>query len=90
MGSIVLISSGAFMYNYHPTQFSWLGIFLLILAAATNGIQWTSAQYIMQKSNLSAIDMMAFMQLWVMLSIIPLVFEHEGKLNSNKQPNQIL
>lgn len=54
---------------------------LCLLASFTSGIRWTMAQMIMQKSKLglkNPIDMMYYMQPWMILSIFPIALLIEG------------
>lgn len=79
---VVLISSGLCLFTYKSTQFNTLGFIFLILASIISGIRWTFAQFIMQKSKLglhNPIDMMYFMQPWMILPILPLALGFEGK-----------
>lgn len=80
---VVLISSGLCLFTYKSTQFNTLGFIFLLLASIISGIRWTFAQFIMQKSKLglhNPIDMMYFMQPWMILPILPLALGFEGKL----------
>lgn len=77
----MLISAGLCMFTYKSTQFNMLGFIFLILASITSGIRWTFAQFIMQKSKLglhNPVDMIYFMQPWMILSILPLTIGFEG------------
>ncbi|XP_031618621.1 solute carrier family 35 member C2 [Contarinia nasturtii] len=82
MVTVVLISTGLCMFTYKSTQFNTLGFFFLIFASMISGIRWTFAQLIMQKSNLglhNPIDMIYFMQPWMILPILPLIIGFEGE-----------
>lgn len=84
MLTVVLISSGLCMFTYKSTQFNMLGFIYLVFASMTSGIRWTFAQIIMQKSKLglhNPIDMIYFMQPWMILPIIPLTIYREGMKN---------
>lgn len=86
MLTVVLISSGLCMFTYKSTQFNMLGFIYLVFASMTSGIRWTFAQIIMQKSKLglhNPIDMIYFMQPWMILPIIPLTIYREGMNNWN-------
>lgn len=64
-----------------------LGFIFLLFASITSGIRWTFAQFIMQKSKLglhNPIDMIYFMQPWMIFPILPLTIGFEGK---NKKKN---
>ncbi|KAJ6636691.1 Solute carrier family 35 member C2 [Pseudolycoriella hygida] len=82
MAIVVLISSGLFMFTYKSTQFNALGFAFLIFASLCSGIRWSFAQLVMQKSKLglhNPIDMIYFMQPWMLLSIVPFTFGFEGR-----------
>ncbi len=52
------------------------------MASLASGIRWTLAQMIMQKSKLglhNPIDMIYFMQGYMIISVLPLAFIFEGK-----------
>lgn len=81
---VVLISMGLCMFTYKSTQFNMLGFIFLILASITSAIRWTFAQFIMQKSKLglhNPIDMIYFMQPWMILPLLPLTLGFEGKFH---------
>lgn len=83
MTIVVLISTGLCMFTYKSTQFNALGFCFLLIASISSGIRWTFAQYIMQKSKLglhNPIDMIYFMQPWMILPILPLTLGFEGML----------
>ncbi|XP_017759664.1 PREDICTED: solute carrier family 35 member C2-like [Eufriesea mexicana] len=78
---VVMISGGLFMFTYKSTQFGIFGFVICLLASFSSGIRWTMTQLIMQKSKLgmkSPIDMMYYMQLWMLLPIIPVMMWFEG------------
>lgn len=83
---VVLISSGLCMFTYKSTQFNLLGFLFLLLASITGAIRWTFAQFIMQKSKLglhNPIDMIYFMQPWMIFPLLPLSIGFEGKSRRN-------
>ncbi|XP_076247780.1 solute carrier family 35 member C2-like [Calliopsis andreniformis] len=81
IGIVVMISGGLFMFTYKSTQFVVFGFVICLLASFSSGIRWTMTQLIMQKSKVgmrSPIDMMYYMQLWMLLPIIPVMTWFEG------------
>lgn len=79
---VVMISSGLCMFTYKSTNFNALGFGFLIFASLCSGIRWSFAQLVMQKSKLglhNPIDMIYFMQPWMLLSIVPFTIAFEGK-----------
>ncbi|XP_063978558.1 solute carrier family 35 member C2 [Diachasmimorpha longicaudata] len=84
VGVVSMISTGLIMFTYKSTQFQLLGFLLCLAASFLSGIRWTMAQLIMQKSKLglnNPIDMIYYMQPWMLIAIIPLVVWFEsGKL----------
>lgn len=83
---VVLIASGLCMFTYKSTQFNMLGFFFLLLASITSAIRWTFAQFIMQKSKLglhNPIDMIYFMQPWMIFPLLPLSIGFEGVNSAN-------
>ncbi|XP_028523257.1 solute carrier family 35 member C2 isoform X2 [Apis cerana] len=78
---VVMISGGLFMFTYKSTQFGIFGFVICLLASFSSGIRWTMTQLIMQKSKFgmkSPIDMMYYMQLWMLLPIVPVMIWFEG------------
>ncbi|XP_076385874.1 solute carrier family 35 member C2 isoform X2 [Megachile rotundata] len=78
---VVMISGGLFMFTYKSTQFGIFGFLICLLASFSSGVRWTMTQLIMQKSKLgmkSPIDMMYYMQLWMLLPIVPVMIWFEG------------
>ncbi|XP_012238323.1 solute carrier family 35 member C2 [Bombus impatiens] len=78
---VVMISGGLFMFTYKSTQFEVFGFVICLLASFLSGIRWTMTQLVMQKSKLgmkSPIDMMYYMQLWMLLPIVPVMIWFEG------------
>ncbi|XP_078044022.1 solute carrier family 35 member C2-like [Augochlora pura] len=78
---VVMISSGLFMFTYKSTQFGIFGFLICLLASFSSGIRWTMTQLVMQKSKMgikSPIDMMYYMQLWMLLPIVPVMLLFEG------------
>ncbi|CAB0035354.1 unnamed protein product [Trichogramma brassicae] len=80
-GIVFMISGGLVMFTYKSTSFDLIGFLLCLLASLTSGIRWTVAQLIMQKSKLglrNPIDMMYYMQPWMLLAITPVAMVIEG------------
>ena len=76
-----MISGGLVMFTYESTQFNFIGFVLCLIASLTSGVRWTMAQMIMQKSKLglkNPIDMIYYMQPWMLLSIIPVTIVIES------------
>lgn len=76
-----MISSGLIMFTYKSPQFHVLGVVLGLMASFSSGLRWTMAQLIMQKSKLglgSPVDMMYYMQPWMLLAVAPLALWFEG------------
>ncbi|CAG5103937.1 Similar to SLC35C2: Solute carrier family 35 member C2 (Homo sapiens) [Cotesia congregata] len=100
VGVVIMISSGLIMFTYKSTQFVVAGFILCLLASFASGLRWTMAQLIMQKSKLgikSPIDMMYYMQSWMLLAIFPMALWFESQemfYNIQKidwsQPHQVL
>lgn len=70
------------MFTYKSTQFAIFGFVICLLASFSSGVRWTMTQLIMQKSKLgmkSPIDMMYYMQLWMLLPVVPVMIWFEGK-----------
>lgn len=81
-----MIASGLFLFTYKSTQFDALGFAFLLFASLSSGIRWTFAQLVMQKSKLglhNPIDMVYYMQPWMLLASLPFAIGVEGK-NYNK------
>lgn len=81
---VVLISTGLCMFTYKATQFNMLGFIFVMIASTTSGIRWTFAQFIMQKSKLglhNPIDMLYFMQPWMIISVLLLTIGFEGTID---------
>ncbi|XP_017029891.1 solute carrier family 35 member C2 [Drosophila kikkawai] len=76
-----LIGTGLVMFTYKSTQFNALGFFFILFASLSSGLRWSFAQFIMQKSKLglhNPIDMIYYMQPWMIASLVPLVIGIEG------------
>ncbi|XP_043646772.1 solute carrier family 35 member C2 [Drosophila teissieri] len=76
-----LIGIGLLMFTYKSTDFNALGFFFILFASLSSGLRWSFAQFIMQKSKLglhNPIDMIYYMQPWMIASLVPLVIGIEG------------
>lgn len=81
VGVVGMISTGLIMFTYKSTQFHVLGFILCLAASFLSGIRWTLAQLIMQRSKIglnSPIDMIYYMQPWMLIAITPLAVWFEG------------
>jgi len=86
-----MIAGGLAMFTYKSTQFGILGFILCLSASFASGIRWTMTQLIMQRSKLGLhdpIDMMYYMQPWMLLPAISVTLWFEG--NSAFFHNKIL
>lgn len=76
-----MIAGGLAMFTYKSTQFVILGFILCLVASFASGIRWTMTQLIMQRSKLGLhdpIDMMYYMQPWMLLPAISVTLWFEG------------
>ncbi|XP_018369481.1 PREDICTED: solute carrier family 35 member C2 [Trachymyrmex cornetzi] len=81
VGIVAMIAGGLAMFTYKSTQFGILGFILCLLASFASGIRWTMTQLIMQRSKLGLhdpIDMMYYMQPWMLLPAISVTLWFEG------------
>ena len=81
--SASLIASGLFLFTWRSTQLDLLGLMLVELAALCTGVRWTVSQFIMQKDESPTplrhpLDMVAHVQPWMLLAILPMVYLFEG------------
>ncbi|XP_051163493.1 solute carrier family 35 member C2 [Leptopilina boulardi] len=70
---VLMISGGLIMFTYESTSFHLLGFTFCLIASFSSGIRWTLAQLVMQKTKLgfkNPIDMMYYMQPWILISTI--------------------
>ncbi|XP_067643533.1 solute carrier family 35 member C2 [Eurosta solidaginis] len=77
-----LIAMGLFMFTYESAEFNALGFIFILLASLSSGIRWSFAQFVMQKSKLglhNPIDMIYFMQPWMILSLLPFLVTFEAQ-----------
>ncbi|CAB3408508.1 unnamed protein product [Caenorhabditis bovis] len=76
-----LIACGLFLFTWRSSQLDVNGLFLVELAAACTGIRWTVSQLVMQKEDSAVrhpLDMVAHVQPWMMIPILPMVWAFEG------------
>lgn len=76
-----LIAFGLFLFTWRSSQLDLRGLLLVELAAACTGVRWTVSQLVMQREDQSLrhpLDMVAHVQPWMLIAILPLVFLFEG------------
>lgn len=82
LSSIVLmITIGLILFTYKSTQFNFLGFVLLLVASISSGVRWTCVQILLQKSKMgmkSPVDMIYFMQPWMIATVLPFAIWMEG------------
>uniref|UniRef100_A0AC34RN80 Triose phosphate transporter n=2 Tax=Panagrolaimus sp. JU765 TaxID=591449 RepID=A0AC34RN80_9BILA len=81
--SASLIAMGLFLFTWRSTQLDLLGLLLVELAALCTGVRWTVSQFIMQREDSPTplrhpLDMVAHVQPWMLLAILPMVYLFEG------------
>lgn len=79
---VLMIAGGLGMFTYKATQFDTLGFILVLFASFSSGLRWTLAQFMMQRAELglkSPIDMMYYVQPWMLMAVLPFAFVFEGK-----------
>uniref|UniRef100_A0A0K0CX94 TPT domain-containing protein n=1 Tax=Angiostrongylus cantonensis TaxID=6313 RepID=A0A0K0CX94_ANGCA len=83
-----LIASGLFLFTWNSTQLDLTGLILVELAAFCTGVRWTVSQLVMQREEQALnhpLDMVAHVQPWMLIPIIPLIIIFEGQeLSYNK------
>ncbi|CAI4221457.1 unnamed protein product [Auanema sp. JU1783] len=75
------IASGLFLFTWQSSQLDFTGLLLVELAASCTGIRWTVSQLVMQRDEHAVrnpLDMVAHVQPWMFIPIIPLVVFFEG------------
>jgi len=73
---VLLISCGLFLFTYKATDFVFKGFILALTASFLGGLRWTLSQLVMQRKDIglsNPIDMIYYIQPWMICSIIPLV-----------------
>ncbi|KHJ76362.1 hypothetical protein OESDEN_24018 [Oesophagostomum dentatum] len=76
-----LIATGLFLFTWHSSQLDLTGLLLVELAASCTGVRWTVSQLVMQREEQALshpLDMVAHVQPWMMIPIIPLIILFEG------------
>ncbi|VDN01878.1 unnamed protein product [Thelazia callipaeda] len=76
-----LIAFGLFLFTWRSSSFEIHGLLLIELAAACTGLRWTVSQVIMQgeeKMLKHPLDMVAHVQPWMIIAILPLLLIYEG------------
>jgi solute carrier family 35 protein C2 len=82
--SASLIAAGLFLFTWRSSQLDLRGLVLVELAALCTGIRWTVSQLVMQGEDQPSspghhpLDMVAHVQPWMFLAILPMVFTVEG------------
>ncbi|VDK66386.1 unnamed protein product [Onchocerca ochengi] len=88
-----LITFGLFLFTWRSALFELRGLLLIELAAACTGLRWTVSQIVMQgeqKLLKHPLDMVAYVQPWMFLAILPLFFLYEGSQFSFDKVTQYL
>uniref|UniRef100_A0A8R1HYQ8 TPT domain-containing protein n=1 Tax=Caenorhabditis japonica TaxID=281687 RepID=A0A8R1HYQ8_CAEJA len=76
-----LIAAGLFLFTWKSSQLDLTGLMLVELAAACTGVRWTVSQMVMQRDDSSVrhpLDMVAHVQPWMMIPIVPMIWVFEG------------
>ncbi|GMS83910.1 hypothetical protein PENTCL1PPCAC_6085 [Pristionchus entomophagus] len=76
-----LIAVGLFLFTFRSAQLDLNGLMLVELAAACTGVRWTVSQLVMQREDQAVrhpLDMVAHVQPWMVIPILPLVWMFEG------------
>uniref|UniRef100_A0A1I7XMZ2 TPT domain-containing protein n=1 Tax=Heterorhabditis bacteriophora TaxID=37862 RepID=A0A1I7XMZ2_HETBA len=76
------IAIGLFLFTWQSSQLDLTGLLLVELAASCTGIRWTVSQMVMQREEQAIrhpLDMVAHVQPWMLIPIIPLIIAFEGK-----------
>ncbi|VDL76751.1 unnamed protein product [Nippostrongylus brasiliensis] len=77
-----LIASGLFLFTWHSSQLDLTGLLLVELAASCTGVRWTVSQLVMQREEQALshpLDMVAHVQPWMLIPIVPLIILFEGQ-----------
>ncbi|KAK6044280.1 hypothetical protein COOONC_18215 [Cooperia oncophora] len=75
------IASGLFLFTWHSSQLDLTGLLLVELAASCTGVRWTVSQLVMQREEQALnhpLDMVAHVQPWMLIPIVPLIIVFEG------------
>ncbi|KAJ1367986.1 hypothetical protein KIN20_029498 [Parelaphostrongylus tenuis] len=76
-----LIASGLFLFTWNSAQLDLTGLLLVELAASCTGVRWTVSQLVMQREEQALnhpLDMVAHVQPWMLIPIVPLIIIFEG------------
>uniref|UniRef100_A0A7I4XX10 TPT domain-containing protein n=1 Tax=Haemonchus contortus TaxID=6289 RepID=A0A7I4XX10_HAECO len=76
-----LIAIGLFLFTWHSSQLDLTGLLLVELAASCTGVRWTVSQLVMQREEQALnhpLDMVAHVQPWMLIPIVPLIITFEG------------
>lgn len=76
-----LIAAGLFLFTWQSAQLDLTGLLLVELAASCTGVRWTVSQLVMQREEQAVrnpLDMVAHVQPWMMIPIIPMIAAFEG------------
>lgn len=76
-----LIAAGLFLFTWHSSQLDLTGLLLVELAASCTGVRWTVSQLVMQREEQALnhpLDMVAHVQPWMLIPIVPLIIVFEG------------
>ncbi|KAK6729028.1 hypothetical protein RB195_006216 [Necator americanus] len=76
-----LIATGLFLFTWHSSQLDLTGLLLVELAASCTGVRWTVSQLVMQREEQALshpLDMVAHVQPWMLIPIVPLIVMFEG------------
>ncbi|EYC19695.1 hypothetical protein Y032_0023g670 [Ancylostoma ceylanicum] len=76
-----LIATGLFLFTWHSSQLDLTGLLLVELAASCTGVRWTVSQLVMQREEQALnhpLDMVAHVQPWMLIPIVPLIIMFEG------------
>lgn len=76
-----MICIGLILFTYKATEFNVLGFILLLIASMSSGLRWTCVQLLLQNCKINMknpVDMIYFMQPWMIVSLLPFVIWIEG------------
>lgn len=76
-----MICLGLILFTYKATEFNVLGFVLLLIASMSSGLRWTCVQLLLQNCKVNMknpVDMIYFMQPWMIVSLLPFVMWIEG------------
>lgn len=82
-----MICIGLILFTYKSTEFNVLGFILLLIASMCSGLRWTCVQLLLQNCKVNMknpVDMIYFMQPWMIVSLLPFMVWIEGKISFKK------